>query len=134
VWDTWQGISISGIFRANSGRPFNLLTGVDVNADRHTTTDRPVGAGRNTGLGPAFYTFDTRVSKRFGGEMRSIELLAEGFNLFNHLNYSSINNTVGLLTGPFNVQGRHDRGPNDPLGFTSANDARRVQLGVRLRF
>jgi hypothetical protein len=135
VWDTWKGVSVSGIFRANSGRPFNLLTGSDINADRHTTSDRPVGAARNTGLGPAFYTFDLRLSKRFAfGDDRSVEVLAEGFNLFNHLNYASINNTVGLLTGPFNVTGRHDRLPSQPLGFTSANDTRRIQLGVRLRF
>ncbi|MFN7923844.1 MAG: TonB-dependent receptor [Bryobacteraceae bacterium] len=129
------GIVLSPIFRANSGRPFNLLAGVDVNADRHSTTDRPIGAGRNTGRGPGFYTFDLRIGKRISfGERRYLELTAEGFNLTNHLNYASINNTVGLIQGPFNLTGRHDRSPSEPLGFTSAFDARRLQLGIRLSF
>lgn len=137
VWVTPGNFQVSPIFRANSSRPFNLLVGADINQDRHTTTDRPPGAGRNTGIGPAFYTVDLRLSKRIqlgSNERRNVELLAEGFNLFNTLNYSSVNNTVGLLRGPFNVTGRHDRSPSEPLGFTSAFDPRRIQLGVRLSF
>jgi hypothetical protein len=140
VYGVWQApgkLQISPIFRANSARPFNLLVGADINADRHSNTDRPPGAGRNTGIGPGFYTFDMRVSKRFmlgGTERRFVELLAEGFNITNHLNYSSVNNTVGVLRGPFNLTGRHDRSPSEPLGFTSAFDPRRIQLGVRISF
>ena len=135
VWSGPLGIQLSPIFRANSGRPFNLLAGVDVNADRHNTTDRPIGAPRNSGQGPAFYEVDLRASKRVKlGEKASAEFTAETFNMFNHLNYSSVNNTVGLMPGPFNVTGRDDRRPSDPLGFTSAFDPRRFQLGVRLSF
>ena len=137
VWQAPGKFQIAPIFRANSGRPFNLLVGADINADRHSNTDRPPGAGRNTGIGPAFYTFDLRLSKRIAlgsNERRSLELLAEGFNLSNRLNYASVNNTVGVLRAPFNVTGRHDRNPSEPLGFTSAFDPRRIQLGVRLSF
>jgi hypothetical protein len=123
------------IFRANSARPFNLLAGFDVNGDRHPTTDRPPFAGRNTGIGPAFYTFDMRMARRFGlGEHRALEFTAEGFNLLNHLNYATVNNVVGAIAGPFNLQGRDDRTPSQPLGFTSAFDSRRIQLGVRFTF
>lgn len=130
------GIQLAPVFRSNSARPFNLLVGSDLNQDRHTTTDRPAFAGRNTGIGPAFWTFDLRIAKRFplGRERRFVELTAEGFNLFNHLNYSSVNNTVGAISGPFNLQGRHDRTPSQPLGFTSAYDPRRIQLGARVSF
>ncbi len=31
--------SLTTILRANSGRPFNLLVGADINGDRHSTTD-----------------------------------------------------------------------------------------------
>ena len=137
VWLTPGQFQIAPIFRANSARPFNLLVGADINADRHSNTDRPPGAGRNTGIGPAFYTFDLRLSKRItwgSNERRSLELLAEGFNLSNHLNYASVNNTVGVLRAPFNVTGHHDRNASQPLGFTSAFDPRRIQLGVRLSF
>ena len=67
-------------------------------------------------------------------EKRSIELMFESFNLFNRLNYASINNTVGVIAPPFNLTGRRDRQPSEPLGFTSAFDPRRIQLGFRLSF
>ncbi len=147
-------IQVTPIFRGNSARPFNLLAGVDVNADRHSSTDRPPGAGRNTGIGPAFYTFDLRLSRTVVlHEKARVELMAEAFNLTNHLNYSSINNTVtgcsqtnnasqvcssnnpvGVIPGPFNLHGRKDLGPSEFLGFTSAFETRRLQMGVRLTF
>ena len=123
------------IFRYNSSRPFNLLAGGELNNDRHNTTDRPFFAGRNTGIGPSFWTFDLRVGRRFRfGEKTSLDVMAEGFNLFNKLNYGSVNNTVGNIAGPFNLSGRDDRSPSEPLGFTSAMDPRRIQLGLRLSF
>jgi hypothetical protein len=126
---------LAPIFRFNSARPFNLLAGVDLNADRHSTTDRPKFAGRNTGIGPNFWTFDVRLSRRIGiGERSAVELMAEGFNLMNRLNFASVNNTVGDMPGPFNVHGRDDRTPSSPLGFTAAFEARRLQLGVRFSF
>jgi hypothetical protein len=128
---------LTPIFRANSARPFNLLVGGELNGDRHSTTDRPVFAGRNTGIGPGFWTFDLRLSKqiRLGGEHRLVELTAEGFNLLNHLNFSSVNNTVGPnFQGPFRVEANPGLSASSPLGFTSAFDARRFQLGVRFSF
>jgi hypothetical protein len=131
----FRDFTITPIFRANSARPFNLLAGSDLNADRHSTTDRPPFAGRNTGIGPGFWTFDIRISRRIGlGEHRAIELMAEGFNLFNHLNLATVNNVVGNIAGPFNLHGRDDRTPSQPLGFTSAFDPRRIQLGLRFSF
>ncbi len=127
---------VSPIFQAHSGQPFNLLIGgTDLNSDRHNTTDRPAYAGRNTGMGPNFWTFDSRFQRSIRvGEKRHLDLMFEAFNLFNKLNYQSVNNTVGALAGPFNVTGRDDRKPTDPLGFTSAFEARRMQLGLRFRF
>ena len=130
-----RDFALTPIFRANSARPFNLLAGSDLNADRHSTTDRPPFAGRNTGVGPGFWTFDERVSRRIGfGEHRAIEFMAEGFNLFNHLNRATVNNVVGSIPGPFNLHGRDDRTPSQPLGFTWAFDSRRIQLGLRFSF
>jgi len=127
--------SLTPILRVSSGRPFNLLAGSEINNDRHNTTDRPIFAGRNTGLGPNFWTFDSRLTRRVSiGERTSLDLLFEGFNVFNRLNYSSVNNTVGNMAPPFRVTGRNDRGPSDPLGFTSAAEARRIQVGLRLSF
>jgi hypothetical protein len=127
--------SFMPIFRANSARPFNLLAGTELNNDRHNTTDRPIFAGRNTGIGPSFWTFDVRLAKQVAMRERAhLEFMVEAFNLFNHLNYASVNNIVGPIAGPFRLEGRHDRTPSQPLGFTAAFDPRRVQLGVRLNF
>ncbi len=138
AYSVWTGpgrIQFAPIIRANSGRPFNLLAGFDLNQDRHDTTDRPIGAGRNTGQGPNFWTTDIRVSREVAaGEYGRLELMVEAFNLMNRQNLASVNNIVGLMKGPFHVTGRADRLPTEPLGFTSVYDPRRVQLGVRLKF
>lgn len=128
-------IVFTPIVRANSARPFNLLTGFDLNQDRHSTTDRPAFAGRNTGIGPNFWTIDVRLNKRVKfAEKGQLEFIAEAFNLLNRLNYRSVNNVVGNMPSPFNVKGREDRGPSDPLGFTAAEAPRRLQFGIRLTF
>jgi hypothetical protein len=133
--DSPGGFTLTPIFRANSGRPFNLLVGTDLNEDFHATTDRPPFAGRNTGKGPAFWTMDLRLMKRLSiGDNAKIELIGEAFNLFNRLNFRSVNNTVGIIAPPFDLKGRRDVGPSEPLGFTSAFDPRQVQLGARFSF
>ncbi|HET7258422.1 MAG TPA: carboxypeptidase regulatory-like domain-containing protein [Candidatus Acidoferrum sp.] len=141
-----SGFELSPIVRYNSGHPFNLLAGSDVNGDRHSTNDRPIGAGRNTGLGPDYTAFDMRLSRLFKlGEKANLQLIAEGFNLANHTNFASVNNVVGLGYGlptaiggagatTFHVSGTSAVGPSQPLGFTSALPKREIQLGLRLSF
>jgi hypothetical protein len=130
-----RGFTFSPIFRANSTRPFNLLVGSDINGDHHPTTDRPAGAGRNTGIGPNYWTFDARLAREFGvGEKVKLNLTMEGFNLFNRTNFGRINNVVGNITGPFNLEGKSQLFPFTPLGFTSAFPGREFQMGARLVF
>jgi hypothetical protein len=141
-----SGFELSPIARYNSGHPFNLLAGADVNGDRHPTNDRPIGAGRNTGLGPEYVDFDLRLSRQIKfGEKASVQLVAEGFNIANHTNYASVNNVVGPAFGlplaaggagatTFHVYGSRAVGPSLPLGFTSVFPKREIQLGLRLSF
>ena len=131
-----ENFVLAPIIRANSSRPFNLLAGTDLNGDRHSTTDRPPLAGRNTGIGPNFWSIDTRVTRRIPiSDQGSLELMFEAFNLFNRANYSSVNNTVGPnFSPPFRVPARSDLNPSQPLAYTSVFDPRRLQLGVRLTF
>jgi len=134
----FQRIMIAPIFTYSSGHPFNLLVGSDVNADTQANTDRPRFAGRNTGKGPDYMSFDLRVARefRFGPDSGyRLEGIFEAFNLFNRVNLSGLNNIIGTTPLPdYHVKGRRDAGPTDPLGFTSAFDPRQIQLGMRFRF
>jgi hypothetical protein len=130
------GFELSPVFSYNSGHPFNLLAGADTNSDGHFTNDRPGGAPRNSGLGPDYIDFDMRLSRTFKlKEKVALSLTAEGFNLANHTNYSSVNNVVGPgFAPPFTVHGTATLSPSQPLGFTAAFPAREIQLGLRLTF
>jgi hypothetical protein len=130
------------IFIAGSGRPFNLLLGLDANADGRSQSDRPFDAARNIGIGEPFYSFDARLARRFPfNENMFLELTFEGFNLLNRTNFTGINNIVGSL--PLaqlrTLAASHPRGnplaaPTQPLGFTSAAPPRQLQFGIRLNF
>jgi len=150
-----SGFQLAPVFTYNSGHPFNLLAGGEVNGNNHTTNERPLGAGRNTGLGPNFVNFDMRLSWQHKiAEKTTLKLTAEAFNLANHTNFASVNNVVGPLFGitppgtqncpvagqcptgntSFNVEGTAAKLPNQLLGFTSVFPKRDIQLGLRLTF
>jgi hypothetical protein len=141
-----RGFELAPIVQYHSGHPFNLLAGGAVNGDNHPTTGHPVGANRNTGIGPGYADFDARLTRVLTvTEHANLQLLAEGFNLFNRTNYASVNNQVGpnfalpLSTGgqgftTFKVHGSSALSPSQPLGFTSAFPKRQIQLGLRLTF
>ncbi|MCW5978359.1 MAG: TonB-dependent receptor [Bryobacteraceae bacterium] len=135
LWSNWTA---SGIFRANSFRPFNVLTGFDNLGDNLTTTHRPLGLGRNAGIGPGFAALDARLARRIPlpGERVTLEFTGEAFNLTNHTNFVSVNNIVGampLAALPNPLKG-HRGYPTEPLAFTAAAEARQVQLGLRIQF
>jgi hypothetical protein len=130
-----SGFQLAPIVRYNSAHPFNLLAGTNINNDRHSTNDRPPGAGRNTGIGPNSVTFDMRLSRAFKlGEKASVQFAAEAFNILNRTNLGSVNDVVGVIAPPFSLSGLSSRGPSQPLGFTSAFPKREIQLGLRLAF
>ena len=145
-----SGFQFSPIVSYYSGHPFNLLAGGEVNGNNHTTNERPIGAPRNTGLGPNYVDFDARLSwlHKFG-EKASVQFTAEGFNIANRTNFASVNNEVGPLFGlttgftTFNVHGIRPgtvlagggaATSSTPLAFTSALPMRQIQLGVRFSF
>jgi Carboxypeptidase regulatory-like domain/TonB dependent receptor len=136
-----QGFQLSPVFQYHSGHPFNLNAGGEVNGNNHTTNERPIGANRDTGLGPNYVDFDMRLSwSHKVGERGTLQFTAEGFNIANHTNYASVNNVVNPLFGfqpgftTFNVHGSADLSPSTPLGFTSAFPKRQIQLGARFSF
>jgi hypothetical protein len=145
------GFQLAPIFTYNSGHPFNLLAGGEVNGNNHTTNERPIGAGRDTGIGPDYTSLDLRLSWQHKvSEKAKLLLTAESFNIANHTNYASVNNEVSPLFGigtpcpvagtcatgntTFNVHGSAALSPSQPLGFTAAFPKREIQLGLRLTF
>jgi hypothetical protein len=87
--------------------------------------------GRNMGLTHSYASFDLRVARsfRFGERMR-LELIAEGFNLFNRFNEASASpnyqdvNSFGQRSG----NGRYFSIP------TAAYDPRQFQFGAKFYF
>jgi Carboxypeptidase regulatory-like domain/TonB dependent receptor len=148
--DILSGFELAPIFEAHSGHPFNLLAGGEVNGNNHTTNERPIGAPRDTGLGPDYIDFDMRLSWTHKlGEKMNLKFTAEGFNIPNRTNYASVNNEVSPLFGfepgftTFNVHGMKPgtslvgggaATSSTPLAFTSAFPMRQIQLGLRLSF
>lgn len=143
------GVQASTIVVANTAPPFAVRAGADLDGDGTTSEDRPDGLALNAGgvksqanldiinafraarglsavtldqLGQRnhYVSADFRLTKfvRLGGS-RSLELMAEVFNLFDRVNFGAPN---GTLTAP------------TFLALSSTSEAREWQLGVRLRF
>jgi hypothetical protein len=90
-------------------------------------------AGRNILTGPGFVNVDLSLVKnsrcRLLGDHGEIELRVEAFNVFNRANFSIPNRVV--FAGA-----REGEAPLPTAGqiTSTVNDARQVQLGVKLRF
>lgn len=148
--DILSGFQLAPIFTYASGHPFNLLAGGEVNGDNHTTNERPIGAPRDSGLGPDLIDLDMRLTWQHKlTEKVNLQITAEGFNLANRTNFASVNNEVGPLFGfqpgftTFNVHGIRPGTPllgggvatsSTPLAFTSDLPKREIQLGARFVF
>ncbi|CAN5662163.1 hypothetical protein BH24ACI1_BH24ACI1_12670 [soil metagenome] len=164
----FSDFTLAPIIEISSGRPFNIITNVDANADQSTQTDRPNvladgtlcvpgsrlangqfcgnqfdrdannnlvfptgNLGRNLGMTHSFASFDLRIARaiRFGERVR-LDLIAEGFNLFNRFNEASASpfftdvNAFGERT----KSGRYFSRP------TASYDPRQFQFGAKLYF
>ena len=133
-------INISSIVTVASGRPYNILAGVDLNGDgdggtipgpdraRTNPADPSSSVGRNSATLPSQATVDVRVNRRIHvGGRTSIDAILEVFNLFNRTNFTDVNNIYG--TGAY---------PTSPLPtfgqFQQAGSPRQVQLAVKVNF
>lgn len=122
------GWTLGASFRYRSGVPANVTVGSDVNADGNIS-DRPfisgVMAERNSFESGDSLVLDLRLSRRLrlGGE-RSLELIAEAFNVTNRVNFQSPNTVWGTELEPRSTFGE----------FGGAGDPRQVQVGVKFAF
>ena len=138
---------IAPIFEASSGRPFNILTGVDTNNDQTEQTDRPNVAadgtlvippfftsgtlGRNRGITHGYASLDLRLTRSIRlSETTRIQIIAEGFNLFNRFNEASASPFITDVNA-FNERAPGGRYYSRP---TAAFDPRQFQFGLKLNF
>jgi hypothetical protein len=137
------GFQLSSIINLNSGHPFNLLAGEDINMNGDNPPgDRPeiggVPIGRNTGITPGFADVDLRLTRTVTVKERyRIQGFLEIFNLFNRVNINDIDRIY-----PPNADGTFDLPAKDGSGrfiatpdrFRSAFATRQFQLGFRVNF
>ena len=153
----------SGIFTGESGRPVAAFLSVPaipfVAADGNTYNGfggiRGQGTSgdrnllptieRNSIHGFANYKVDLRIARDIPiTERMRIELLAEGFNIFNHSNFNGFNTTIYTVAASTNttplatpLQLTSNAGYLNPSADGSPPDgtnARRFQLSIRFRF
>jgi Carboxypeptidase regulatory-like domain/TonB dependent receptor len=151
--------TLAPILEISSGRPFNIITNFDANNDQSSQTDRPsVNAdgtlcipgtpgcvtplitngqfstgnlGRNAGTTHAFASLDMRIARsiRFG-ETTRLELIAEGFNLFNRFNEASASPFFSAV----NSLGQRSKSGAYYSRSTASYDPRQFQFGAKLYF
>jgi hypothetical protein len=81
--------------------------------------------GRNAFRMPSFYEFDMRVSKGINfGERFRLDLIADGFNLFNHTNILAVNQLCDPSAGTVCSAGQP----------SAAYDARQFQFALKLNW
>jgi hypothetical protein len=79
--------------------------------------------GRNAFVGPGFFQVDLRVSKQIPlGERLKLDLIADGFNLFNRTNIAAVNQLCDPTAGSTCFAGQP----------TAAYDARQFQFALKL--
>ena len=147
---TWRKVmsdfTLAPIVEVSSGRPFNIITGTDTNGDLQSSNDRPSVAAdgtlflpgtltagnlrRNAGITHGYASFDLRLMRavRFNERVR-LDVIAEGFNLFNRFNEASAN--------PFftDVNSFNQRSGGLYYSRTTATyDPRQFQFGLKLSF
>jgi Carboxypeptidase regulatory-like domain/TonB dependent receptor/TonB-dependent Receptor Plug Domain len=133
------GLSIGGVFRAMSGRPFTIMdTSTDPDQNGRLFDPLPAGTysgvgenamtvenagGRNGARGPGFVQLDMRIGYllRFGAN-RTMSVFGEIFNVTNEANFN--NPTGDRRSGTFLV----------PTGLLGGGSPRQLQLGARLGF
>lgn len=150
--------TVAPIFEISSGRPFNILSNQDTNNDQSNQTDRPSvladgtlcvpgtpgcaplitdgqftsgSLARNFGLTHRYVSLDLRVAKLVPiGERVRLELIAEGFNLFNRFNEAAASPFIDDVRA-FNLRAGNGRYYSRP---TAAFDPRQFQFGLKLNF
>lgn len=149
--------TLAPIVELSTGRPFNILSNQDTNNDQSNQTDRPSvltnrlcvpgtagctplitngtfstgDLARNMGITHSFISFDMRLSRKIRfGERVNLDIIAEGFNLFNRFNEASASPFIDDVNS-FNQRASGGRYYGRA---TAAYDPRQFQFGLKLNF
>jgi hypothetical protein len=150
--------TLAPIFEMSTGRPFNILSNQDTNNDQSNQTDRPsvlasgalcvpgtpgctplitngqfsVGdLGRNSGITHSFSSLDMRLMRQVRlGERVRLDIIAEGFNLFNRFNEGAASGFIDDVNA-FNKRASSGAYYSRP---TASFDPRQFQFGLKLNF
>lgn len=156
-----NGYQLSGIYTAETGRPYSANISIPtISFSQNGQIFTPFGGGtlglgglslapdvpRNSIYGESNYRLDLRLSRRFNiTERANVELIAEGFNVFNRGNFNGFNTTLYNTVTPSpnppaaetpivfllnNSFGERNNNGSQPDG----TNARRFQLALRFRF
>jgi hypothetical protein len=135
-----KDFQLAAIINLSSGRPYNLLAGVDINQNGDGgLSDRPANLGRNVGITPGFASVDLRLTRKITlKENYTIEGFIEAFNLLNRVN---INPNSIDRTFPPNAQGVFNLTPQEngryivtPDRFRGTFAPKQFQFGFRVAF
>jgi len=150
--------TLAPIFEISSGRPFNILSNQDTNNDQSNQTDRPSvlpdgtlcvpgttgctplitngvfstgDLSRNMGITHKFISLDMRLTRRVRlTERFNLDIIAEGFNLFNRFNEASASPFIDDVNA-FRQRASNGHYYSRP---TAAFDPRQFQFGLKLSF
>jgi hypothetical protein len=151
-------ISLAPVVTIRSGIPFSIRTPSLVNGVAlDSNFAMPFHASRDSNRGANYATADLRFTKAMyinRDRGLRLDMIAQGTNLFNRVNFNKVSDvfdiggfptatlangqTLNLITGPYT--GLHGVAPKalsdiqKPLSYSSADQARRVQFGLKLAF
>ena len=147
TWNVFARDFLLGIIASiQSPQRFSKFAGFDANGDIFGNNDRVGIEPRNTFLGDNSRSVDLRLGRKFPfKEKRSLEFIAEAFNLSNTLNVRFFNTVYGASDFcPFNAiafgcpatpSGFREGSPNPLYGTPRAvNNPRQIQLALKLNF
>jgi hypothetical protein len=117
-WDLILGTGATFL----SAPPYDITTGKDENGDANVN-DRPPGVHRNAGRGSNLWTVNLHLAKVIPIGPLNVQLIAEAFNVFNHVNRT---NYIGNLTSSEFGQ--------PTATATGAFGPRQIQFGIRFDY
>jgi len=91
-----RNFEFSNILNLQSGRPFTIFVGNDINNDTNPVTDRVGLSRRNSYRGDHLYSDDMRVAYKIPvREGKKLELAFDAFNVFNRPNVDEVTSVYG---------------------------------------